>query len=78
MRFNIQQALLLDIVLIIPGFLGGFGRAFPEEIQAAGSNFVFYLMVLVIGYSWFNIAQGKTPNGVPIISEAADLQIGPF
>ena len=78
MRFNIQQALLLDIVLIIPGILGGFGRAFPQELQAMGSNLVFYLMVLVIGYSWVNIAQGKTPNGVPIISEAAEIQIGPM
>ena len=43
-----------------------------------GTNFVFYLMVLVVGYSWFNVAQGKTTNAVPIISEAADMQIGPF
>mgnify|MGYP001196340994 CR=1 FL=1 len=77
-RFNIQQALLLDIVLIIPSFFGDIGRVFPAELQAMGTNFVFYLMVLVVGYSWFNVAQGKTPNAVPIISEAADMQIGPF
>ena len=28
--------------------------------------------------AWFNIAQGKTPNGVPVLSEAAEMQIGPF
>ena len=77
-RFNIQQALLLDIVLIIPSFFGDIGRVFPAELQAMGTNFVFYLMVLVVGYSWFNVAQGKTPNAVPIISEAADMQNGPF
>ena len=43
-----------------------------------GTNFVFYLCVGIIGYSWWNIAQGKTPGGVPIISEAANMQIGPY
>ena len=64
--------------MIIPSFFGDIGRVFPAELQAMGTNFVFYLMVLVVGYSWFNVAQGKTPNAVPIISEAADMQIGPF
>ena len=27
-------------------------------------------MVLAIGYSWFSIAQGKTPDQVPVVSEA--------
>lgn len=77
-RFNIQQAILLDIVLIIPSFLGDFGKVFPIELQAMGTNFVFYLWVLVVGYAWANIALGKTPNAVPILSEAAEMQIGPF
>ena len=45
---------------------------------AMGTNFVFYLWVGVVGYSWFSIAQGKTPTGVPVISEAANMQIGPY
>ena len=73
-RFNIQQAILLDIVLIIPSFFGDFGKIFPLELQAMGTNFVFYLWVLVVGYSWANIALGRTPNGVPILSEAAEMQ----
>ena len=77
-RFNIQQALLLDIVLIIPGFIGGAARMFPVELQTLGSNFVFYLWVLVVGYSWACIAQGKTPDQVPVLSEAAAQQVGPF
>ena len=51
---------------------------FPMDLQAMGTNFVFYLWVLVVGYSWANIALGRTPNGVPILSEAAEMQIGPF
>lgn len=109
-RFNIQQAILLDIILLIPGFFGGAaGNMFPLELQGAcvaklehththtrahctahsliprmttraamGTNFVFYLWVGVVGYSWFSIAQGKTPTGVPVISEAANMQIGPY
>ena len=77
-RFNIQQAILLDIVLIIPGFLQGATRMFPPEINAMGSNFVFYTMALTIGYSIFCNAQGKTPDQVPVLSDAAAMQIGPF
>ena len=78
MRFNIQQALLLDIVLIIPSLFETITRIFPIELQAMGTNFVFYFWVLIVGYSWFSIAQGKTPNAVPVISQAAEMQIGPF
>lgn len=77
-RFNIQQALILDITLLIPGFFGSSANMFPDFLQAMGSNFVFYLCVLVVGYSWASIATGSTPDRVPIISEAASQQIGPF
>ena len=77
-RFNIQQALLLDIVLIIPSFFGGFARSLPSSISVMGSNFVFYLWVAVVAYAWFNIVQGKVPNEVLVLSEAADMQIGPY
>lgn len=77
-RFNIQQALLLDILLIIPGAFGGAARMFPAELQIIGSNFVFYAMALTVSYSVFCIVQGKTPDRVPILSDAANMQIGPF
>ena len=77
-RFNIQQALLLDISLLIPSFLSGAGKMFPIELQAAGNNFVFYYAALVVLYSWVSVAQGKQPDQVPIISEAANMQIGPL
>ena len=56
-RFNIQQAILLDIVLIVPGFFDGASRMFPAELNAIGSNFIFYVMALTIGYSLFSNAQ---------------------
>ena len=39
---------------------------------------VWYALVLIVGYSWVTIAQGKTPDQVPVISDAAAMQIGPF
>lgn len=50
-RFNIQQALLLDIALIIPGFLSPIGKMVPYDVAVIGSNFVFYCAVLTILYS---------------------------
>lgn len=78
LRFNLQQAILLDIALIIPGFVGSAGQSFPLMLQETGCNTVFYFMVLSIGYSWYSIAQGKAPDQIPIISDAAQQSIGPM
>jgi len=78
-RFNIQQALLLDILLIIPSFFGGsLSKMFPQELNVLGTNTVFYAWVLVVLYSWSRIAFGKTPDQVPVLSEAASMQVGPM
>ena len=77
-RFNLQQALLLDIALIIPGFVGSAGSMFPVDLQVVGSNTVFYFMVLVVGYAWTSIAQGNVPDQVPVLSDAANQSIGPM
>mmetsp|Transcript_18982 Transcript_18982/g.36854 ORF Transcript_18982/g.36854 Transcript_18982/m.36854 type:complete len:119 (-) Transcript_18982:498-854(-) len=77
-RFNIQQALLLDIALIVPGLFGPLTKTFPVELQILGTNFIFYAWVLVVGYALFSNAQGKAPDQVPLLSDAASMQIGPF
>lgn len=46
----------------IPGFVGSASRMFPPEINAMGSNFVFYVMVLTIGYSVFSNVQVILPR----------------
>ena len=78
LRFNLQQAILLDIALIIPGFVGSAGQSFPVGLQQIGCNTIFEFMLLAIGYSWFSIAQGKAPDQIPIISNAAAQSIGPM
>ena len=78
LRFNLQQAILLDIAFIIPGFVGSAGQSFPLILQETGCNTIFYMMILAIGYSWYSIAQGKAPDQIPIVSDAAQQSIGPM
>ena len=78
LRFNIQQALLLDIALIIPSVLGPAANIFPELLQLVGQNFVFYSWFLAVAYAVVCNVQGKVPDQVPIISDAARMQIGPW
>jgi hypothetical protein len=75
-----QQAILLDIAIIIPGLFRSLGQLIPipAELAVVGGNTVFYTMAGVIGYSIFCNIQGKTPNEVPILSQAAEAAIGPF
>jgi hypothetical protein len=81
-RFNLQQAVLIDIALIFPSLLGqvvGGGSWVPRALAEPASNFVFYFVIFSVGYSIFsNLVLGKQPKQIPWISEAADLQIGPF
>ena len=46
--------------------------------QIIGTNLVFYIMALVVGYAWYSNAQGETPDKVPVLSDAAAMQIGPM
>ena len=73
-----QQAILLDIILLIPSLFSGVTRMFPRELEQLGDNFIFYAVAGILGYAVFQNAQGKPPDRVPVISEAAAMQIGPF
>ena len=49
-RFNIQQALILDIVLIFPDFFTFITKNLPVELQMLGSSTVFLFLVGSLGY----------------------------
>jgi hypothetical protein len=78
-RFSIQQAILLDIALIFPQLLGSFagvsGFKAPEFILEPACTTVFFAVTLSIVYSLVSNAQGKTPNQIPLVSEAAERAI---
>lgn len=80
-RFSMQQAILIDIALILPSLVGGLasiGGEISPVITTPAENFVFYFLIATISYSVGSNLLGKVPNGIPIISEAAERSIGPF
>ena len=76
LRFNMQQALLLDIALIFPSLLGQLQIPLPGVLAASGSNFVYLAMVASVGYSLVSNLTGKVPDKIPIVSDAAGSSIG--
>lgn len=77
-RFNAQQAILLDIALIFPDLLGSMGPGgMPMFLVEPLTTFVYYFLVATVGYSVVSNLGGKKPNQIPIFSDAAEMQIGP-
>ena len=74
-RFNMQQALILDIALIFPSLLGQIPIPMPAMIVQSGSNFVYLALILSVGYSFVSNLSGKVPDKIPVISDAAGSQI---
>mmetsp|Transcript_20645 Transcript_20645/g.43089 ORF Transcript_20645/g.43089 Transcript_20645/m.43089 type:complete len:226 (+) Transcript_20645:33-710(+) len=75
-RFNMQQALLLDIALVFPSLFGQLPFPMPGVLVNSGSNFVFLALVGSVGYSVVSNLTGKVPDKIPIVSEAAGSSIG--
>lgn len=80
-RFNIRQAILLDIALITPGFFGAIlavmGVTPPPVVTALGCDAAFLTMLAVIAYATVSNLVGATPDKVPLISEAVTMQMPP-
>jgi hypothetical protein len=72
-RFNTNQALLLDIVLVLPQLLSGAnsGGLIPVSVIEVLSTAVFYAMSLAISYSVINNLKGDLPDDIPGISDSA-------
>jgi len=79
-RFSAQQAILIDIALIFPELIGSAfdGQPMPTVLMASASNFVWYFMVTCVLYSVVSNLQGKKPDQIPFISNAAEMAVGPF
>jgi len=75
-RFNVIQAILLNIVCSCSGVIFTFLPVILREsmLGVIFANFLFLGMVLLIAYSSLLIAYGRFPR-IPIISEAAKLQV---
>ncbi|CAB1117364.1 unnamed protein product [Ectocarpus sp. CCAP 1310/34] len=76
-RFNVQQAILVDILTVVLGLLGtAAGYVAPEGEQFV-TNFAFYCLVGAVAYAVAETARGKMANQIPLISAAAEIQLGP-
>jgi Chloroplast import apparatus Tic20-like len=73
-RFNMQQAIFLDIALFFPGLIGALVSlvapgSIPVSLAAVGSNAIFITLLLVLAYTTISSLLGITPNKIPLISE---------
>jgi hypothetical protein len=79
-RFNMQQAIFLDIALFFPGLVAGLlgiiggqaGVQLPATVVTLGNDAIFFTLLAVIGYSATSSLLGITPDKVPFVSDAVN------
>lgn len=79
-RYNMQQAIFLDIALFFPGLLsgligllvGGANVKLPDIVVQASTDAIFFTLVAAILYSTVSSLLGIEPNKIPLISKAVD------
>lgn len=77
-RFNMQQAIFLDIALFFPGLLaavfgvvgGAAGLNIPPGVSELGSDLVFGALLVSVAYASISSLLGITPDKIPIVSQA--------
>jgi Chloroplast import apparatus Tic20-like/EF-hand domain pair len=77
-RFNMQQAIFLDISLFFPGLaasliglLVGNSVSLDPQLVDLSSTAIFGVLALCLGYSVISSVAGVLPDKIPLISEAA-------
>eukprot|EP00899_Mesostigma_viride_P014467 jgi/Mesvir1/23020/Mv14615-RA.1 len=79
-RFNTQQAILLDILLIVPGIVESAfkpgGEGLGLQLYISFENTVFLFILVSFFYACFENLRGQLPR-LPIVAEAVDNQV-PF
>jgi hypothetical protein len=83
-RFNMQQAIYLDIALFLPALVGAitaaaasglFGYQLPPGIAEIGSDAVFLTLLATLGYSTVSSLLGAEPDKIPFISDAVNKRV---
>lgn len=77
-RFNMQQAIGIDIALFIPAFLYGLigtilnanSISIPGVVLKLGADSIFITLVLALTYCAGSSLLGVTPDKLPLISES--------
>lgn len=79
-RYNAMQAVLLDILLIIPSVLMSSVLRPPEggvalQLYEQGLNTIFLFVAVSVAYGMGSCAVGQTPR-LPLVADAASKQLG--
>lgn len=78
-RYNMQQAIFLDIALFFPGLIAALvglsGVPMPPNATSLFSDAVFVAMLATIMYSTGSSLLGKIPDSIPFISKAANERV---
>jgi len=79
-RYNMQQAIFIDIAVFFPGLLsgliglilGGANVKLPTLVTQISTDAIFVTLLAVLGYCTVSSLLGMEPNKVPIISQAVN------
>lgn len=82
-RFNIQQAIYLDIALFAPGLLlalagavaSGMSMQIPTEFIEMADNAIVLTMFAIFAYTSTSSLLGQKPDKIPFLSEAAEKRM---
>lgn len=79
-RFNMQQAIFLDVALFVPGLIAaltgalssGLGYSIPPMLGELSSDALFVGLVAVLGYAAVSSLLGVIPDKIPLVSKAVN------
>ena len=79
-RYNMQQAIFLDVALFVPGLLATLtaaasstlGFQLPAGLGEIGSDAVFLTLLATVAYATVSSLLGATPDKVPFLSKAVN------
>lgn len=81
-RFNAQQAVLLDVALLVPNLIaeavGETDGQVPRAVLEPASTLVWYALATAVAYCVTSNLRGKKPDGIPFVSGVAEYAIGPY
>lgn len=78
-RFNMQQAIFLDIALFFPGLIASVyslissglgGGGIPPQFTVLGTDVIFVTLLATVAYCAISSGLGFTPDKIPFISQA--------
>jgi EF-hand domain pair/Chloroplast import apparatus Tic20-like len=79
-RYNMQQAIYLDVALFLPGLLAtlataasqGLNMPLPPNLVELGSDAVFVTLLATLAYSTISSLLGVTPDKIPLLGKTVN------